>query len=180
MSKLRNDLRTSFLFVIVGVAIFFPILFLYFVPNEFLNTLSLVLNIVYAIIWVYAYTVLKSLLRYSKVTDMEGVLNWVIGILVVSTALSTVIGLKMMPDGVALVLNMLTIMVAGALLIMLGIKFLNIKSEFYGKKTALGYLNIFAGVCFASIILVPFGLILQVITDIYTATLFDRASKEIK
>ena len=129
-------------------------------------------------IFVYTSLTLRKLLNTGhSFTDADRYLLLMIKAGVVLTFISLLETALPAFASAAGTLALFLIVPLGIVQILFGLKLQNLPSELGGLRRPYCYLNIFTGFCFASILLMPVGIITGAITDIMLGTIFFQESK---
>ena len=62
--------------------------------------------------------------------------------------------------------------------IMFGVKLLQLSNDLKGLHKPYCYLNIITGICLATVVLLPVGILASAITDVMLGTIFFQAAKQ--
>lgn len=143
-----------------------------------LLTITGLLTIIMLVLFIFIFSSLKDLLntRFNfRDTDIFiSVIIWVN----VSSGVISVIGILFTAlETVAGVIATVLIVPYGIVSIVFAIKLLQLPDTLHGMLKPFAYTSMAAGLCFASIVLIPVGLLTSAITDIILGIIFLRAAE---
>jgi hypothetical protein len=146
--------------------------------NPFWTMTVAVMNVVGLVIGIYVLYMFRQLLneRFS----FHGV-DTIVTILILANVASSLIGLiGLMPRlHLAAGVTMAVLFVPfGILSIVFGVKLLNLKDSVFGLLKPYAYVTIASGVCAATVLLSPFGLLLGVTALVIQGIIFLKASDD--
>ncbi len=184
ITLLKSSLRLAGWLSVISAILGAPLAVLGFVAgfsqNTELEVISTLVGLVYAGIFAYVYAVFKQLLNERYHFRAADFALWVyITLGVASALLQVIVGIVDRQTGE--ILNKIlffSVIPAGAAGIMIGIKLLRLKDDLYGLRKQFSYLTMAFGACLASIVLLPFTILLGVVSDILLALILLRASRE--
>ena len=125
------------------------------------------------ILWIF-----QKLLREKSMHQGSSL---AISLVMLATVITAILDATLQPDQPAsATINLVEIILTGALLIYFGITLLRCQDPLYGLLKLVAYFTVAAGICFVSMLLVLIGLVLYLPLGYYTAKLFFRASKDMQ
>ena len=134
------------------------------------------LSCVASALCVYIMITLRDLLgeRYNF-HEVDGIISMLVYVNVAFSALELLSSVSSAATDVVGVISLFVIVFVGIVCIVFGIKLLRLGDDLYGMRQPFSYLSIATGFCFATVFLMPAGLLTSSIADVVLAIIFFRA-----
>jgi hypothetical protein len=143
------------------------------------RSITAVLSLTAYGISIYLYAALRHLLEtgygFYQVSRLLGAFIYFSVALAICSAIGVVSQRLNIWGGL---LSVLSLVPMGIMNILLGIWLLRLESDLYGMKKAYAYLSIACGACYATLVLFPFGLLMDIAGGIIAAIIFFRESEK--
>jgi hypothetical protein len=142
------------------------------------QVISVILTVASAFLFTYIMSSLKSLLgQCYRFHETDGLITALI-VLNVVLAVVSILGEIIAPLKTTIAwLLVISIVPLGVIFIVFAIKLLRLQDNLYGMLKPFSYLSIATGVCFATIVLLPLGLLTSIVTDILLGMIFFRVAE---
>jgi len=142
------------------------------------RALSALLAIANTALFVYLFSTLKALLiKRHSFDETTSLISTLLVFNIAATGLDLLGAIFPPLDSVAGSLLGFAIVPLGLISIAFGIKLLRLRDSLYGMLKPFSYLYMATGLCFATIILMPLGLIGSVVSDVILGIIFFRAAE---
>ncbi len=142
------------------------------------KALSVLLTIATTALFIYVFTTLKDLLHARfDFHDTDTLISVLIMASVVVAAINLLSTVFSSLEAVIRWLSVLSLIPFGVIFIVFAVKLLNLRDNLFGMLKPLSYLTIATGLCFGTIILIPFGLLTSAASDIILGMVFFRAGR---
>jgi hypothetical protein len=143
----------------------------------FARTLSALLTMATTGLFIYVFSVLKELFDDRLIFHDTDVLITVLIRVSIFVAGLSVLG-TVVPRLESIVgwFSVLALVAFGVLFIVFGVKLLNMRDTLFGMAKPLAVLTIATGLCFGTIVLIPFGLLASIVRDVVLGVIFFRAA----
>lgn len=143
------------------------------------RTGSALLTVASTALFVYVFSTLRALLigRYAF-HETSGLITILIVGNVVIAAFSVLGVLSFAIETAVSVLSLIAIVPFGIIFIVFAIKLLRLPDNLHGMLKPFCYLSIATGFCFATVLLIPLGVLASAVSDILLAIIFFRAIDE--
>jgi hypothetical protein len=162
---------------ILTIPIFAMSLFLVSQSGSTAKLLAMILAGVSFILFIFIFLSLKGLLNTRfGFHDTDILINMLIWVNAVSFALPF---LELFPalEKLAAVVPLVVIVLSGIVLILFAVKLLRLSDTLHGMLKPFAYTSLATGVCFATIVLIPIGLLVSIIADIILGIIFLRVAE---
>lgn len=146
--------------------------------NPILDYLTALLNIGYTVVYVYVMVIFKRLLNQkASFYDVDKYIIFSIWLNILITIISIIALPFTQLEEIMGILSVVILIPFGVIFTVFAIKLLNCDDNLFGYLKPFSYLTIASGIMIATVILLPFGLITSIISDIILAIIFFKASK---
>lgn len=171
-------MKTAGWVCIVSAVTTFPILIMqYLALSGESYSAQAILSFISLGLFIYIFHSLRRLLNeefdFHLVDTHITVLIWVnVGVTVISTVVTT-------PDAVFAIFVLIALVALGIVMISFAITLMKLQDQLAGFLKPFCYLSIAVGVCTASIILIPLGLLASIAADVLLALVFFRIADRV-
>ena len=170
-------MKTAGWVCIVSAVTTFPILIISFVVSGGGRPASSILSFISLGLFVYIFHSLRRLLNEEYDFHLvDSYINFLIWVNVGGTVISAV---ATQPDAAFAILTLIALVTLGIVTIVFAITLMKLEDQLAGLLKPFCYLCIAQGVCMASIILIPLGLLASVAADVLLALIFFRAADRV-
>lgn len=129
-------------------------------------------------LFVYIFSSLRKLLNYRfQFHDVDTYISVLIWVNVVLSILSILSLSSSEIEKAVSVLSVVALIPFGIVFIVFAIRILRLSDNLFGLLKPFSYTSIASGLCFATIVLIPLGLIASVAADIILGIIFFRATE---
>jgi hypothetical protein len=137
-----------------------------------------VMSILMYPIAIYILVALRKLFEqrygYRGVSRILTTFIYISGVLMVASALGVI---SSATEAAAAILSVIGLIVMGIMSVVYGIKLLSFDQELYGFRKLYAGTSIAAGVCYATVLLIPLGLLVGIASNIILAIIFFREAE---
>lgn len=174
----EENMKTAGWVCIVSAVTTFPILIMqYLAVSGESYSAQAILSFISLGLFIYIFHSLRRLLNeefdFHLVDTHITFLIWVnVGVTVISTVVTT-------PDAVFAIFVLIALVALGIVMIAFAITLMKLQDQLAGLLKPFCYLSIAQGVCTASIILIPLGLLASIAADVLLALVFFRAADRV-
>ena len=174
----EENMKTAGWVCIVSAVTTFPILIMqYLAVSGESYSAQAILSFISLGLFIYIFHSLRRLLNeefdFHLVDTHITVLIWVnVGVTVISTVGTT-------PDAVFAIFVLIALVGLGIVMIAFAITLMKLQDQLAGLLKPFCYLSIAQGVCTASIILIPLGLLASIAADVLLALVFFRTADRV-
>lgn len=178
----QGQIRLAGWLSIINAVLTIPLVIIYVAlgtqSGQGAQMISVILTVVSAFLSIYIMSSLKGLLgEWYRFHETDGLITALISFNVVLAVLN-VLGTLITPLETTIVwLSAPAIVALGAIFIVFAIKLLRLQDNLYGMLKPFSYLSIATGICFATIILLPLGLLTSIVSDILLGMIFFRVAE---
>lgn len=142
-----------------------------------MTALEMISNAVYLAMFVVIFSNFKYLLnRYHNTNSANLMISLVIWGNIILTSLSIITMAFRELDGIVGMISTFSLIPYGIIHTLLGFKILKLDTDLYGWRKSFSIFTIITGITFATVILIPVGLITSMISDALLAVIFFKAA----
>jgi hypothetical protein len=174
----QKEMRTAGWACVVSAVITLPVFILQLLASATeAETERVILSIITLLLFVYIFHSLRRLL--NEVYDfhlVDSYITFLIWFNVGGTIISAVVT---QPDATIAILALIALLALGIVMIAFAIKLMKLEDQLAGLLKPFCYLCIAQGVCLASIVLSPLGLLVSMAADIVLALIFFRTADKV-
>jgi hypothetical protein len=181
MTKERLNIAAwlSITSAVIAIPIFVLSVFLASRSGTGQKLLEILLQLISVGIFVFIFSSLRQLLNtrfdFYGTDTLINILIWVnIGATVLTIFTALLPSLKTPVR----ILDILLLIALGLIFIVFAIKLLRLPDSLFGMLKHFSYLSIASGFCFATILLIPLGLLANAVADIVLGVIFFRAAED--
>ena len=155
----------------------FPILIISFSLSGESHPASSILSFISLGLFIYIFHSLRRLL--NEVFDFHLVDTHIMVMIWINVGVTVISAIVAQPDASFAILALIALVAFGIVMIAFAIALMKLEDQLAGLLKPFCYLSIAQGVCTASIILIPLGLLTSVAADVLLALIFFRTADRV-